>query len=143
MVGLALEAARFFKYLLILVEYSLAMTLFVCPSLRSDDCALIIIPELPTGLHLPTRWNSDPPIITLQPLPDDLCWVRRRHNPSQRISLKQPYRFFVNIGQIPPVLRWLRYFSTLGYTLEALSVNEVGSGLMIIVSATGGTNHRI
>jgi hypothetical protein len=42
--------------------------------------------------------------------------------------------FFVNLGQIPPVLRWLRYFSTLGYTLEALSVNEVGSGLQIVVS---------
>jgi hypothetical protein len=28
----------------------------------------------------------------------------------------------------------LRYFSTLGYTLEALSINEVGSGLQIIVS---------
>lgn len=42
--------------------------------------------------------------------------------------------FFVNIQQIPPVLRWLRYFSTLGYTLEALSINEVGSGLQIIVS---------
>lgn len=41
--------------------------------------------------------------------------------------------FFVNLGQIPPVLRWLRYFSTLGFMLEALSVNEVGSGLMIIV----------
>lgn len=43
-------------------------------------------------------------------------------------------RFFVNIEQIPPVLRWLRYFSTLGYTLEALAVNEVGAGLMIVVS---------
>ena len=42
-------------------------------------------------------------------------------------------RFFVNIQQIPPVLRWLRYFSTLGFTLEALAINEVGSGLQIIV----------
>ena len=42
--------------------------------------------------------------------------------------------FFVNLAQIPPVLRWLRWFSTLGYTLEALSVNEVGAGLMIKVS---------
>jgi hypothetical protein len=40
----------------------------------------------------------------------------------------------VNIAQIPPVLRWLRYFSTLGYTLEALAINEVGSGLQIVVS---------
>lgn len=39
----------------------------------------------------------------------------------------------MNIAQIPPVLRWLRYFSTLGYTLEALAINEVGSGLQIVV----------
>jgi hypothetical protein len=41
--------------------------------------------------------------------------------------------FFVNLGSIPPVLRWLRYFSTLGFALEALTVNEVSSGLMIVV----------
>ena len=34
MVGLAKEADRFFKYLLILVEYSLGMTLFVSFSLH-------------------------------------------------------------------------------------------------------------
>jgi len=45
--------------------------------------------------------------------------------------------FFVNLGNIPPVLRWLRYFSTLGFTLEALSVNEVGAGLMIVDSLGG------
>ncbi|KAG8725896.1 hypothetical protein FRC12_023907, partial [Ceratobasidium sp. 428] len=37
----------------------------------------------------------------------------------------------VNLSQIPPVLRWLQYFSILKYLLEALAVNEVGSGLMI------------
>lgn len=42
-----------------------------------------------------------------------------------------PSQFFVNIGKIPPVLRWLRYFSTLNYALEALVVNEVNSGLLI------------
>lgn len=47
--------------------------------------------------------------------------------------LTRSSRFFVNIAQIPPVLRWLRYFSTLGYTLEALAINEVGSGLQIVV----------
>lgn len=35
------------------------------------------------------------------------------------------------------MLRWLRYFSTLGYTLEALAVNEVGAGLMIVVRHCG------
>jgi hypothetical protein len=39
--------------------------------------------------------------------------------------------FFVNLGDIPPVLRWLQWIAPLKYTLEALSVNEVGSGLMI------------
>lgn len=39
----------------------------------------------------------------------------------------------MNLAQIPPVLRWLRWFSTLGYTLEALAVNEVGAGLLIKV----------
>lgn len=42
-----------------------------------------------------------------------------------------PVQFFVNISQIPPVLRWLRYFSTLNFALEALAVNEVNSGLLI------------
>ncbi len=46
-------------------------------------------------------------------------------------------QFFVNLSHIPPVLRWLRYFSTLGYALEALSVNEVGSGLMIVDNLAG------
>ncbi|GMK53955.1 hypothetical protein CspeluHIS016_0105410 [Cutaneotrichosporon spelunceum] len=40
--------------------------------------------------------------------------------------------FFINISNIPPVLRWLRYLAPLGYMLEALTVNEVGSGLMIV-----------
>ena len=39
--------------------------------------------------------------------------------------------FFVHLSSIPPVLRWLQWLCPLKYTLEALSVNEVGSGLMI------------
>jgi hypothetical protein len=39
--------------------------------------------------------------------------------------------FFVHLNSIPPVLRWLQWLCPLKYTLEALSVNEVGSGLMI------------
>jgi hypothetical protein len=58
------------------------------------------------------------------PSPDTLDSIQR---------LTRSSRFFVNIAQIPPVLRWLRYFSTLGYTLEALAINEVGSGLQIVV----------
>jgi hypothetical protein len=39
--------------------------------------------------------------------------------------------FFVHLAAIPPVLRWLQWICPLKFTLEALSVNEVGSGLMI------------
>lgn len=39
--------------------------------------------------------------------------------------------FFVNLNDIPPVLRWLQWLAPLKYTLEALSVNEVDSGLQI------------
>ncbi len=39
--------------------------------------------------------------------------------------------FFVHLNDIPPVIRWLQWLCPLKYTLEALSVNEVGSGLMI------------
>ncbi|KDQ18610.1 hypothetical protein BOTBODRAFT_28990 [Botryobasidium botryosum FD-172 SS1] len=39
--------------------------------------------------------------------------------------------FFVHLGSIPPVLRWLQWLDVLKYCLEALSVNEVGSGLQI------------
>ena len=39
--------------------------------------------------------------------------------------------FFVHLNSIPPVLRWLEWLCPLKYTLEALSVNEVNSGLMI------------
>jgi hypothetical protein len=39
--------------------------------------------------------------------------------------------FFVHLADIPAVLRWLQWLCPLKYTLEALAVNEVGSGLMI------------
>ncbi|KAK4058044.1 hypothetical protein OIO90_000783 [Microbotryomycetes sp. JL221] len=39
--------------------------------------------------------------------------------------------FFVNLSSIPAVLRWLQWIAPLKYCLEALTVNEVASGLMI------------
>lgn len=39
--------------------------------------------------------------------------------------------FFVHLDSIPQVLRWLQWMCPLKYTLEALSVNEVNSGLQI------------
>ena len=40
--------------------------------------------------------------------------------------------FFLHLDSIPPVLRWLQWLNPLKYNLEALSVNEVGSGLEIV-----------
>lgn len=37
----------------------------------------------------------------------------------------------MHLDSIPPVLRWLQWLCPLKYNLEALSVNEVGSGLLI------------
>ncbi|KZT59752.1 hypothetical protein CALCODRAFT_515854 [Calocera cornea HHB12733] len=45
--------------------------------------------------------------------------------------------FFVHLDTIPPVLRWLQWLCPLKYTLEALSVNEVNSGLMIEDTLSG------
>jgi len=39
--------------------------------------------------------------------------------------------FFVHLSRIPQVLRWLQWICPLKYALEALSVNEVNSGLQI------------
>ena len=39
--------------------------------------------------------------------------------------------FFVHLDSIPQVLRWLQWMCPLKYALEALSVNEVNSGLQI------------
>ena len=46
--------------------------------------------------------------------------------------------FFVNLNTIPPVLRWLHWIVPLAYTLEAITVNEVGSGLKIVDQLGGG-----
>lgn len=40
--------------------------------------------------------------------------------------------FFINLNKIPAVLKWLHWIAPLSYTLEAMTVNEVGSGLMIV-----------
>jgi len=103
MVGLSKHAAEFFKFLLIIVEFSLCMCLFnflLACVFRQGGVAILL---------------------------SSLC----------NLFLMTYAGFFVNLGNIPPVLRWLRYFSTLGFTLEALSVNEVGAGLMIVDSLGG------
>ncbi|EJF62714.1 ABC transporter [Dichomitus squalens LYAD-421 SS1] len=103
MAGLADDAAHFFKFLFILVLYTLAMTLFnfLLACLFRNGGIAILISAL-TALYQMTYAG-----------------------------------FFVHLNDIPPVLRWLQWLCPLKYNLEALSVNEVGSGLMIEDSLEG------
>lgn len=45
--------------------------------------------------------------------------------------------FFVNLAKIPPALRWLHWIAPMAYALEAMAVNEVGAGLMIVDTLNG------
>lgn len=103
MVGLSRDAEHFFKFLLILILYSIAMTLFnfLLAAVVSDTGIAILI--------------------------------------SSVINLFQMAfaGFFINLSRIPAVLRWLQWLSPLKYALEALSVNEVSSGLMIVDELAG------
>jgi hypothetical protein len=49
--------------------------------------------------------------------------------------------FFVHIGSIPPVLRWLQWLCPLRFALEALSINEVSAGLEISDNLQGVPVH--
>ncbi|TFK70356.1 hypothetical protein BDN72DRAFT_818822 [Pluteus cervinus] len=97
MAGLAPTAANFFKFLFIVVLYTLAMTLFnfLLGAMFQNGGIAILLSAL-TALYQMTFAG-----------------------------------FFVHLNAIPPVIRWLQWFAPLKYALEALSVNEVGSGLMI------------
>ncbi|KAG8911606.1 hypothetical protein FRC01_005624 [Tulasnella sp. 417] len=97
MAGLSADAARFFKFLLMLVLFSLAMALYnflLACTFRNGGIAIL----LSALFNLFTMTFAG---------------------------------FFVHLDAIPPVLRWLQWLCPLKYCLEALSVNEVGSGLMI------------
>ncbi|KAF9265883.1 hypothetical protein L218DRAFT_997259 [Marasmius fiardii PR-910] len=97
MAGLAHSAASYFKFLFILILYTLAMTLFnfLLGTLFHNGGIAILLSAL-TALYQMTYAG-----------------------------------FFVHLNAIPPVLRWLQWLCPLKYCLEALAVNEVGSGLMI------------
>ncbi|KAF7323496.1 ABC transporter protein [Mycena chlorophos] len=97
MAGLAHDAAHFFKFLFILVLFTLAMTLF--------------------NFLLGTLFNNGGIAILLSAL--------------SALYQMTFAGFFVHLNSIPPVLRWLQWLCPLKYSLEALAVNEVGSGLMI------------
>ncbi|KAK7035840.1 Abc transporter [Favolaschia claudopus] len=97
MAGLAHDAAHYFKFLFILVLYTLAMTLynFLLGTFFQNGGIAILLSAL-SALYQMTFAG-----------------------------------FFVHLESIPPVLRWLQWLCPLKYCLEALAVNEVGSGLMI------------
>lgn len=103
MVGLAHAAENFFKYLLILILFSIAMTLF-------NFLLAALVPDVGVAILI-----------------------------SSVINLFQMAfaGFFINLSRIPAVLRWIQWLSPLKYALEALSVNEVGSGLMIVDELAG------
>ncbi len=122
MAGLAHDAAHYFKFLFILVLYTLAMTLFVRlphsppPSSRFDICTS-------QNFLLACVFRNGGIAILVSAL---------------TALYQMTYAgFFVHLNDIPPVLRWLQWLCPLKYTLEALSVNEVGSGLMIEDSLEG------
>lgn len=61
-VGLAGEAALFFKFLLIIVEFSIAMVLFVCVQPKSTIFNIHADgEEFPVSLCVPTWRNRHPP----------------------------------------------------------------------------------
>lgn len=103
MVGLAPTAARFFKFLLILLETQIFFSLynFLLPS---------VFTHVGVATLLSSLWNLF-----------NLVYAG----------------FFVNLAKIPPVLRWLHWIAPLSYALEALAVNDVGSGLMIVDTLNG------
>ncbi|GAA6042455.1 hypothetical protein JCM8097_008464 [Rhodosporidiobolus ruineniae] len=97
MVGLSATAAHFFKFLLILLLYAIATTLwnFFLAAAFTDVGVAILISSILNLFQLAYAG------------------------------------FFLNLGRIPPVLRWLQWLAPLKYALEALTINEVGAGLMI------------
>lgn len=120
MAGLAPEAVNFFKFLLVLVLYSICMTLFV--RTRSQSYLRELTLSLKNFL-LACVFSNGGVAILLSAL---TCLYQMTFA-----------GFFVHLNDIPPVLRWLQWLDTLKYLLEALAVNEVGSGLMIVDSLEG------
>ncbi|GAA5895416.1 hypothetical protein JCM6882_006244 [Rhodosporidiobolus microsporus] len=97
MVGLSATAAHFFKFLLILLLYAIATTLW-------NFFLAAAVTDVGVGILISSILNLF-----------QLAYAG----------------FFLNLSRIPPVLRWLQWLCPLKYALEALSVNEVGAGLMI------------
>jgi ABC-2 type transporter len=115
--GLAPHAANFFKYLLILVLYTIAMALFVSvffpPFFSFGQADMAFKKNFLLGSAI-TDGNLAILLSALSGL------------------YQMTYAgFFVHLNTIPQVLRWLQWMDPLKYALEALTVNEVNSGLQI------------
>ncbi|KAF9654055.1 hypothetical protein BDM02DRAFT_3158815 [Thelephora ganbajun] len=103
MAGLAKDPAHFFKFLFIIVLYTLAMTLWnFLLAVAFENGGIATLVSALSALYQMTFAG-----------------------------------FFVHLNSIPPVLRWLQWLCPLKYTLEALCVNEVGSGLMVVDTLEG------
>ena len=90
MVGLSKDAAHFFKFLLILVEYSATITLF-------NLLLAVLIPQSAVAILVSNVLNLA-----------QLAYAG----------------FFVNLGKIPPVLRWIQWLNPLKcVTLSLVQIN--------------------
>jgi hypothetical protein len=122
MAGLAPHAANYFKFLLILVLYTISMALFVSLSLSPPVCFLVCLlahtPLFCAKNFLLGSAISDGGLAILVSAITGLYQMTFAG-------------FFVHLDSIPQVLRWLQWMCPLKYALEALSVNEVNSGLQI------------
>jgi hypothetical protein len=121
MVGLAKDASHFFKFLLIILLFAICMTVwnFLLAAAIDDTGSAILISAM-YACEFFCSWDSG-------------MFAHPDHVHIHSINLFQMAfaGFFVNLSSIPPVLRWLQYVAPLKYALEALTVNEVGAGLMI------------
>lgn len=122
MTGLAGDAAHFFKFLFVIVLYTLAMTLWA--SFLSVYQVILTDGPLRRQNFLLAVAFENGGIATLVSALSALYQMTFAG-------------FFVHLKSIPPVLRWLQWLCPLKYALEALCVNEVGSGLMIVDTLEG------
>jgi hypothetical protein len=126
MVGLSSSAAHFFKFLLILLLYTLTTTLwsFFLAAAFTDVGVAILISSM----------YASPSSLIFLPSP---ALTLLFHEGSINLFQLAFAGFFLNLSRVLPVLRWLQWLAPLKYTLEALAVNEVGAGLMINDSLEG------
>lgn len=138
MAGLAHDASHFFKFLFILVLYTLVMTLFVRPFCMHMFGPSLVATELPSCNTLPQWGYRNPYLGSRSVVPDDLCWILCSpdiHSTSTTVvAMVMSSEGKILLLAIPHAYSQP---STTQYTLEALSVNEVGSGLMIVDELQG------